>query len=235
MNTTSSSKVIVPGGYDLFVPGLAMNYAQRPGFEKVNLRELGILPGMVGGAPVHGIQQQGDVLTQLADGTPLTGIWDDFMQLLNAANASRQAIINFLTFSVTNPTETVTQPGDGVDFEESTELGVPVRSRVQPNYFQLGYTFKWYDLSSQYSWMYLAEATRQQVDSVANAAVEAYYPQLMVEMLEAFYSNTNITATIRNNTYNVYRFYNADGTVPPVYKTNSFSGSHTHYVQSGAA
>jgi hypothetical protein len=227
-------KVAYPGGYDTILPAGAASRRPARGMESIDLRSLGILPGVAGGAPVHGIQQVSDVLTQLADGTPLNNVWDDFMALLNVTNSSRQAIINFLSFNVTNETETVAQPGDGVDFEDMTELGVPVASRVQPTYFQLGYSFKWYDLGSRFSWQFLADATQAQVDSVANAAVESYWRKLMVELMKTLFNNVNTTATIRGNSYNVYRFYNADGTVPPAYKTNTFTGSHTHYVGSGA-
>lgn len=234
MSNITKPRVIVPGGYDLVLPAGAVNRKARPGYELTDLQSLGILTGLAGGAPVHGVHTASDVITQLADGTPLNTVWDDFMALLNATNQSRQAIINFLSFDVQTPTETVAQPGDGVDFEEATEFGIPNRSRVQPAYFQLGYTFKWYDLSSQYTWQFLAEASQAQVDSVANAAVEAYWRKLMVELMKSLFNNTNTTATIRGNAYNVYRFYNADGTVPPIYKTNTFTGSHTHYVASGA-
>jgi hypothetical protein len=206
-----------------------------PGAELVNLRELGIDLGISGGAPVHGFHTASDIITQLADGTDLGQVWSDFMDLLNAVNNTRQNIINFLTYDVAQPTEVVAQAGDGVDFEDATEFGVPVASRVTPNYFQLGYGFKWYDLGGRYTWQYLADATQAMVDSVANAAVEAYWRKRMVEMFKAIFSNVNATATIRGNNYTVYRFYNADGTVPPTYKTNTFTGSHTHYVRSGAA
>ena len=52
------------------------------------------------------------------------------MALLNAVNQPRQNIINFLTFGVSSPTDMVTQPGQGVDFEEASEFGVPVASRI---------------------------------------------------------------------------------------------------------
>lgn len=231
--------IAYPGGYDLVFP--AGGYTQNPlsikrGMDElVNLRELGILPGISGGAPVHGTHVVSDVLTQLSDGTPLNDVWATFMDLLNAVNGSRQALINFLTYNVTNPTELVAQIGDGVDFEDATEFGQPVGSRVLPNYFQLGYSFKWYDLAGRYTWQYLSEADQAMVDSLANAAVEAYWRKLMVELMRALFSNVNTTATIKGNAYNVYRFYNNDGTVPPTYKTNTFLGSHTHYVRSGAA
>lgn len=232
---SNRTKLAYPYGYDTIMPAGAYSPRAHRGMEAVDLRSLGILPGVAGGAPVHGAHVSSDILTQLADGTDLNQVWNDFMDLLNSVNGTRQAIINFLTYPVPSPTETVAQPGSGVDFEEATEFGQPVSSRIQPAYFQVGYPFKWFDLAGRYTWMYLADATTAMVDSVANAAVEAFWRLQMTELFKALFSSTNITATIKGNTYNVYRFYNADGTVPPTYKTNTFTGSHTHYVQSGAA
>jgi hypothetical protein len=232
---SNRKKLIYPYGYDTVMPAGAFSTVPKRGMELVDLQSLGILPGMAGGAPVHGTHVASDIVTQLADGTDLNDVWNTFMDLLNATNGTRQAIINFLTYDVPAATEVVPQPGDGVDFEDATEFGEPVGSRVTPSYFQVGYPFKWYDLAGRYTWQYLADASQSMVDSVANAAVEAFWRKQMVECLKAVFSSTNITATIRGNTYNVYRFYNADGTVPPTYKTNTFTGSHTHYVQSGAA
>jgi hypothetical protein len=232
---SNTRKLIVPQGYDTITTAPLVFSPARPGMELVNLRELGILSGARGGAPVHGTNVASDIVTQLADGTDLNDVWNSYVDLLNQVNGTRQALINFLTYDVGTPTELVAQPGDGVDFEDATEQGLPTGSRVQPNYFQLGYGFKWYDLGSRYSWQYLADATQAMADGVANAAVEAFYRKQMVELLKAVYSNTNATANIKGNAYTVYRFYNADGTVPPTYKTNTFLSSHTHYVQSGAA
>jgi hypothetical protein len=205
----------------------------KRGMELVNLRSLGILPGMTGAANRLGTHVAADVVTQTADGTDLNSVWSDFMDLLNVVNGQRQSLINFLTFGVTSPTEIVTQPGQGVDFEEASEFGEPVGSRIAPAYFNLGYTFKWYDLAARYTWQYLADATDAMVNSVANASVEAYYRLLLNAVLKTVFNPTNLTATIRGNSYNVYKFYNADGTVPPAYKNNTFIGSHTHYKNSG--
>lgn len=219
---------------DLILPGSIASTPKR-GMELVDLQSLGILPGAIGGQNRLGTHEAGDVVTQTADGVDLNSIWADFQELLNEANASRTALIDFLTFTVGAPTETVAQPGQGVDFEEASEYGEPVGSRIQPSYFQMGYTFKWYDLAARYTWQYLADATQAMVDSVANASVEAYYRLLMNSVLKTAFNATNLVATIRGNNYNVYKFYNADGTVPPSYKTNTFTGSHTHYKTTGSA
>jgi hypothetical protein len=218
---------------DMVIPAHLATTPKR-GMELVDLRSLGILPAGVGAANRQGTHVAADVVTQTADGTDLNSVWSDFMSLLNVVNDQRQALINFLTFGVGTPTELVTQPGQGVDFEEASEFGEPVGSRIAPAYFNLGYTFKWYDLAARYTWQYLADATDAMVNSVANAAVEAYYRKLLTEVLKTVFNPTNLTASIRGNSYNVYKFYNADGTVPPTYKNNTFTGSHTHYKNSGA-
>lgn len=232
---TVNSKLWTPavGGYDTVVRGVLSNQPKR-GMELVNLRELGILPAARGGAQRRGAHVAADVVTRTADGTDLNEIWNDFMDLLNVANASRQALINYLTFSVATPTETVAQQGDGVEMEEATEHGEPMGARIAPTYFQMGYGFKWYDLASRYTWQYLADATDAMVNSVANAAVEAYYRKLLTEVLRAIFNPTNLSVNINQQNYTVFKLYNADGTVPPSYKNNTFNGSHTHYKTSGA-
>lgn len=230
MSTSTMRRFWTP---DLVIPAQLATTPKR-GMELVNLRELGIIQAGIGGANRLGTHVAADVVTQTADGTDLNVVWRDFMALLNTVNTQRQALINFLTYSVTNPTEMVTQPGQGVDFEEASEFGEPVGSRIQPAYFNLGYSFKWYDLAARYTWQYLADATDDMVNSVANAAVEAYYRKLLTEVLRTVFNPTNLTATIRGNAYSVYKFYNADGTVPPSYKNNSFTGSHTHYKSAGS-
>ena len=207
----------------------------KKGMVLADLLELGILPGIAGGSePLQGFHTAADIVTQTTDGRDLNIIWTEFMQLLNVVNSERQALLRFLTFQVSNPQELVAQQGQGVDFEEASEFGEPVASRVQPTYFNMGYTFKWYDLASRYTWQYLADATAAMVDSVANAAVEAFYRLQLFEVLKTVFNNNNLTTTINQNSVPVYKFYNADGTVPPPYKNNTFLGTHNHYRTTGA-
>lgn len=222
------------GIYDTALQGV-LSTEPKKGMELVNLRALGILPSAIGGAPRKGTHVAADVVTQTADGRDLNVIWRDFMELLNAVNSDRQALISFLTFSVQNPVELVAQPGEGVDFEEATEFGEPIGARIAPAYFTMGYTFKWYDLAARYTWQYLADATAAMVESVANASVEAYWRKLMTEVFRTVFNATNLAATINGQAYNVFKFYNNDGTIPPPYKQNTFLGTHNHYKTSGAA
>jgi hypothetical protein len=214
-------------GRDTVMPGGFSGSAKR-GMDLIDFKSLGLVPDVMGGA-VHGTHTASDVVTQTSDGRDLNQVWLDYIDLLNAVNGSRQALINFLTFPVTQPVELVAQPGAGVDFEDASEFGEPVGGRLSPSYFNMAYTFKWYDLAARYTWMYLADATSVMVDSVANAAVEAFYRKQLFEVFKCIFNNTNLTATINAQPYTVYKFYNNDGTVPPSYKNNTFAGSHNHY------
>lgn len=245
------SKLILPGdgtlwnpsqGYDRVWPaGLsALGTTGAKGMEHIGLgelRQLGFLPPIAGGAAPQtnsGYHTAGGIVTQTSDGRDLNTIWTDFLEMLNAVNSQRQALIRFLTFGVQQPVELVAQQGTGVDFEEASQFGEPVGQRVQPTYFNMAYTFKWYDLAGRYTWQYLADATEAMVNSLANAAVEAYWRKQLFEVFKTVFNSANLTANINQTAYTVYKFYNADGTVPPTYKNNTFDGTHTHYRTTGA-
>ena len=218
--------------YDQVFSGPQSRTAKR-GMELVNLQELGFLPSVMGGA--LGTHTAADVVTLTSDGRDLNQIWVEFLALLNAVNAQRTGLINFLTYNVSSPREMVAQVGTGVDFEDASEFGEPVGVRVVPTYFDMGFSFKWYDLAGRYTWQYLADATAAMVESVANAAVEAYWRKLMYETLKTVFNPTNIATNINQISVPVYKFYNNDGTVPPPYKNNTFLSTHQHYRTSGAA
>ncbi len=186
-----------------------------------------------GGA--RGYNTEGDVIRETVDGVDLRGIWDEFQQTVTIRNANRQTLIDFLTYGVAEPIDTVAQFGGGDDFEEASEFGVPKSIRQAASYFQMGFDFKWYDLASRFTWKYLAEATAQQIESVHQAVLEADNRLVFNETMRTLFRNTNRLATINDRPYSVYALYNADGTVPPAYKANTFTGTHTHYLVSGAA
>jgi hypothetical protein len=181
----------------------------------------------------RGTNTAGDVLVQTADGRPLNDIWNEFQASLQIWNESRQRLVDFLTFPVTQPIEEVPQISSE-DFEEASEFGKP-RGIRGGAYFSLGYDFRWYDLAINYTWQYLAEATAAQVQSLNNMALEADNRLIFQLVMRAVFNNINRVATIHGTAVNVYPFYNADGTVPPDFKVNTFLGTHNHYITSGGA
>jgi hypothetical protein len=214
----------------LFLPPGGARARTRFMSEGVDLRKLDILAAISGGA--RGINTAGDVLTQTVDGRSLNDIWREYIATLQLHNARRQRIIDLLTFPVSQPVEDVPQLS-GDDFEEASEFGIPKTIRGG-DYFSLGYDFKWYDLRIAYTWLFLAEADAAQVDALHNMALEADNRLIFNKVLRAIFNNVNRVASIRGQAVNVYPFYNADGTVPPQYKNNTFLGTHNHYITSGA-
>ena len=200
--------------------------------DSINLRDLGLIQVIAGGA--YGYNAAADILGQTADGRDLNEIWSEFQETLRIQNEARQRLIELLTFPVQNIIEDVPQFGGG-DFEEMSEYGVPKSIRPTGSILQLGYTFKWYDLAARFTWLFLADASAAQVEAVHQAALDADNRLVFAEIMRTLFRSTNRTANIKGQNYNVYAFWNNDGNAPPDYKTNTFSGTHTHYRSSGAA
>ena len=196
-------------------------------------KQLGIVHAIAGGD--RGYNTEGDVITETVDGVPLNNIWAEFQQTLAVQNARRDALVSFLTYTVDQPVVTVPQFGGGEDFEIASEFGVPKSQRPTSTYFQMGFDFEWYDTASRFTWKYLAEATASQIESVHQSILEADNRLVFNEVMRTLFSNVNREVDIRNRPYTVYAFYNNDGTVPPDYKSNTFDGTHNHYLTSGAA
>ena len=181
-----------------------------------------------------GYNASADVLTQTIDGRDLNDIWTEFQQVVALQNAERQRIIDLLTFPVTQVIEDVPQFGTE-DFEEASEYGVPKGVRPTGSVLSLGYTFKWYDIANRFTWQFLAEATAQRVEAVHQQVLDADNRLLFKEVMRTLFRATNRESTIKGQNFNVYAFWNGDGTVPPSYKANDFDGTHTHYRTTGAA
>lgn len=233
------TKRVAESALPLSVLGSPGTYTREPisGLLRPDLHRLGLLAPIGGGAPGGtntGAHTHGDVVQRLADGTDPNDLWAEFQATLDAWNASRQAIIDFLTYPVTQQIESVGQ-GVTVDFELASEFGVPVAVREALQHFSMGYTLDWYDLATRFTWRFLLDSDARQVEAVHQAVLEADNRLIFTKVMNAIFRNTNRTATINNQNYNVYALYNADGTVPPAYKTNTFNGSHTHYKVSNAA
>ena len=217
--------------FDLAIYGVPPTAFQRTK-NTVDLRKLGLIPQIAGGA--YGYNASADILGQTADGRDLNEIWSDFQESLRIQNEARQRLIELLTFQVTNIIEDVPQFGGG-DFEEMSEYGVPKSIRPTGSILQLGYPFKWYDLAARFTWLFLADASAAQVDAIHQAALDADNRLVFAEVMRTLFRNTNRVADIKGQNYNVYCFWNNDGNAPPTYKTNTFPGSHQHYRSSGAA
>lgn len=181
-----------------------------------------------------GFNERADVAVVAADGTDLNAMWREIAATLALRNSQRNRLVDMLTYKVTNEVETVSVPSN-VSFEEASEYGQPVGIRGGAR-FHRGYDFKFYDLAVRYTWMFLAEADRQQLESYNNMALEADNRLVFEKVMKTLFNPTNLVGVADGNIpTNVYKLYNADGEVPPQYKNTTFAGTHTHYITSGGA
>lgn len=182
----------------------------------------------------QGYNTEGDVVTVTADGRDLNAMWAEFQLTLQIFNERRQQLINLLTFPVTTLIEDVPQVGDA-EFEMATEFGEPVGIRTALTYFSLGYDFHDYDMAVRYTWKFLRDADARHVEAIHQQALNADNRLVFRKVMEAIFDSANRATNIRQQNIPVYPLYNADGTVPPTYKNNVFSGTHSHYMVSNAA
>lgn len=181
----------------------------------------------------RGFNELEGVIRQSLDGSDLAAMWREFQQTLRLWNAQRQPLLQFLSRNVNANTERVFYP-TSEDFEEATEFGEPKGIRLGKP-FILGFDFRWYDVAIRYTWMFLAESEAEQIRALNNTALEGDSNLMFNKIMKTLFNPTNSSAVINEQNVNVYKLYNADGTVPPRYKTNTHTSAHTHYLTSGGA
>lgn len=182
----------------------------------------------------RGFNERADVVVA-ADGTDLNDFWNEVNDTIRIRNAQRDRMIDFLTTRVTGAVTSVTVPSQ-VDFEEASEYGQPVGIRGGATRYFRGYDFKFYDLAIRYTWMFIAEADRRQLEMQHNLALDADNKLLFNKVMKTLFNGLNVVGVgDKNEPVTVYKFYNGDGEVPPPYATSTFTGTHTHYLTSGGA
>jgi hypothetical protein len=195
-----------------------------------SLDELLWLAGEIKGFD-QGTNERADILTQAADGSDINEIWQEIQRLLTLWNTQRDPLVSRLVYNVSEPIENVGIPS-GADFEEASEYGQPTGIRGF-DYKNRGFDFKFYDLAVRYTWMFLAEAGRAQIENLANMALEADNRLIFNKVMKTLFNPANLAGIADANIpTTVYKFYNGDGEVPPQWKNNTFTGSHTHYSTS---
>ena len=189
---------------------------------------------IIGSAESVGFNERADVVTA-ADGIDLNDFWDEVQRTIQLRNAQKNRLIDLLTVRVVDPISEVQVPSQA-SFERASEFGQPVGIRGTATRLWRGYDFDFYDLAIRYTWMYIAEAGLADLRNLNNLALEADTTLLFNKVMNTLFNPINAAGINNNNEpVTVYRFYNADGEVPPDYKLQTFNSSHTHYLVSGGA
>ncbi len=181
-----------------------------------------------------GTNQAGDLVSKTIDGFDLNTLWNEFQDTIEIQNAERTKIVQMLTFPVTSLVERVAQVSSA-RFEVASEYGEPRGIRPATGYFNLGYDFEWYDLAARFTWKFLAEAPANQIQAINAMVLEADNVLIYEQVMKALFGgNVNREANISDQIVPVYGLYNNDGVIPPTFKSKTFTGTHNHYMTSGA-
>lgn len=164
-----------------------------------------------------------------AQGIDYNVMWQLFQESIAILNRDRNPLLNLLTFPVSQPIEQVRYPSVEA-FEEASEYGTPKGVRVAPAAYTYGFNFRWFDIATRYTWQALLDMSPQQLLAINNTVLLADLDNQFFQVLKTVFNSANETATIYNQNVNVYKFWNADGTIPPPYKTTVHDGTHTHYL-----
>lgn len=182
----------------------------------------------------QGFNERADVIKG-KDGADLNEFWAEVNKTIALRNADKTKLMNRFTFGVVDISSEVTSPSEA-DFEKASEYGQPVGIKGGGSRFYRGYDFDFYDLAVRYTWMYLAEADLAQLRQNHLMALDADTKLVFRKVMQRLFNPINSAGFLDNNVpVQVYAAYNGDGEVPPKYKTNTFNGTHSHYLVSGSA
>ena len=181
----------------------------------------------------RGYNSFADIIRTTVDGKDLNDLWSEFSAALNIRNERRTALAALFTFPTTLAADEVAQATNDEEFEEASEYGVPQSLRVSPSTIRVGFPFKWFDLAARYTWLFLADASAAQVESVHASALEADNKLVFKHVMSALFRN--ISPGVNEDGTEVKPLWNGDGVTPPPYAGNTFSDTHNHYIVSGAA
>lgn len=181
-----------------------------------------------------GFNERADVVAA-ADGTNLAEFWNEIQRTIELRNQKRTGLLARLSYRVNSAITSVLVPTE-LNFEDASEYGQPVSARAGATRAFRGYDFRFYDLAFRYTWMFIAEAGRDQLEMQHSLALEADTKLILNKVLKTLFNPINLVGVgDQNEPTTVYKFYNADGEVPPAVDSYTHSGTHNHYLTSGAA
>lgn len=182
----------------------------------------------------QGIQANGDVLVnELIDGTDINDLWAELIAAFTLYNEERTTIASLLSFRTTNASDAVPQSIGTSSFEVATEHGLPKSAGTPADALLLSYTFQDYDLRTAFTWRFLRNADRRQVDAVINGVMESDTKLVTGTILRRLFDPAEGVNEFSGKCYGLYT--GIDGVTPPPYLGNQFPSTTNHYLATQAA
>lgn len=242
MSILTSPRLRVPADKRLILPARTWSALSGTGPDGSISKNILQIPGIrehflpVGGGGAQGYNEAADIVENLVDGTGTNDLWAAYQAAVRLRNTERQALVDFLTYRQASPIEKIASGTSGARFERASEYGIPRGHRPAGEYDYMGFDFSWFDLGNRFTWEFLIDATTEQVNAVADQALEADSILMFQMVMWTLFNNVNRDIDVKQRPYKVYTFWNGtDGEIPPDYKNNTFLSTHTHYLSSGAA
>jgi len=179
------------------------------------------------------IQSETDaIVTHLADGTPLGGLWTELKDVTRVWNENRNALVRLLSYPTTAAADLVPQSLNSESLEPATEFGVPKAVKADPAIL-MSYTLDDYDIATRFSWRFLRSATREQVAASVDRVLEADVKCLTGTVLNRIFDPSEALSPENQRVFGLWN--GTDNLAPLRYMNTQFPANHTHYLVSGGA
>lgn len=163
-----------------------------------------------------------DILTTL-DGVNVNELWDEFQASLAEYNAGLDELVASLTFPTTSESLMVVQ--GAYEFERYSDYTLPDAQDLQEA--QVSIPLSAFDLRISYTVRKLLNSPSSEINARHAEALQADSRLMLKQTLRAALVKEGVAG---DGGILSKPFYNGDGFVPPVYKMNTFQGTHTHYL-----
>lgn len=158
-------------------------------------------------------------------------------EYLDYYNAALNSFLGLYAIRTTEYTERYYSGAEAGRLRPSDQYGRGLISRApDPTYFDVAYPIDQWDDRLGWTALFMSYATGQQINDEFIASQERDKNTLMAALFTSLFFKANYTWEDENHgTLSIKRLLNADGTVPPRWRSNSFSGSHQHYLGTDGA
>ncbi|MCX6955338.1 MAG: hypothetical protein NTV51_24555, partial [Verrucomicrobia bacterium] len=181
----------------------------------------------ISGSEGRGYSTEGDLVRTTLDNVDLGDMFREFLDTLEIQNQQRSTLTNHLCFRTDRSADAVAQTVGDDDYELASEFGLPQSIPSSPEVLTVGYPFLDYDRRTSFTWKFLRDATRAEVEAVHARVLAADNKLCTTSILRRV---LDPTPGLNSDGRNVYGLYAGDPFLPPRHGFNTFTDPHNHYL-----